>query len=30
VVDVLMIFAFVTVIVVCLWLMNRALKSKDD
>jgi hypothetical protein len=30
VVDVLMILAFVIVIVVCLWLINRALKSKDD
>jgi hypothetical protein len=31
-VDVLMILAFVIVIVivVCLWLINRALKSKED
>jgi preprotein translocase subunit SecE len=30
VVDVSMILAFVIVIVVCLWLINRALKSKED
>jgi hypothetical protein len=30
VVDVLMILAFVIGILVCLWLINRALKSKED
>jgi hypothetical protein len=29
-VDVLMILAFVIAIVVCLWLISRALKSKDN